>query len=183
MNILTIREDMTVDSATIAKECGVEHRAALQLLKTHQAKIEAKFGRVAFQMLPLETSGGTQHRRVARLTEDQSTVFITLFANTDKVVDFKIALTAAFSEAKRRLAGSGRATPEQINEYVLRQYFRLTRPAHDFGTQAKDGRYRVGYRGPTFTVSACRVDDAAMVAADRLHLDDSQMMLFSEESK
>lgn len=179
---LTISQEMTVDSVTVAEHCGVTHEAALKLLKSHGAKLEAAFGRVRFEIATFPTKGGTQKRRIAHLTEDQATAFITLFQNTEKVVDFKFALVAAFSEAKRRL-GENDLTRDAIREYVIRDYYRRTAPAHDFGSVAKDGRVRVGFRAPTFTVSPGRMDDAVMVAADRIQLDDSQLMLELEAAK
>jgi len=76
MNLI-IREDMTVDSVTVAEQCAIEHRAALQLLKTHRAKLESKFGGIAFEMRKgekLPQGGFAKATRIAHaLTEALST--------------------------------------------------------------------------------------------------------------
>ena len=69
MSALTIREDMTVDSVTVAEQCGVQHKNALELLKAHGHKLEAKFGGIAFETRPFTTMGGTQKRRILGLAE------------------------------------------------------------------------------------------------------------------
>lgn len=102
MNIL-ITKDMTVDSVTIAQECEVEHESAIRLLNTHLGSIEGSFGGVRFEIGPFDTAGGPQHRRIANLTEEQAMALITLFRNTAKVVQFKLALVGAFVEARRQL--------------------------------------------------------------------------------
>ena len=170
MNPLTIREDMTVDSVTVAEQCGIEHKAALQLMKTHGAKLEGRFGRVTFEMAPFTTKGGTQKRRIAHLTEDQATAFITLFQNTEKVVDFKFALVAAFSEAKRRLRNAP-MTDEQISNWAVSRFLINSRPACEYGALTKDGRKRDKFRKPTFTATGNKGRAAQEVATALLVLD------------
>ena len=82
-------------SEIVAEHAGIEHRAALQLLETHQESIESAFGTIAFEM---RKSGG-RPVRLARLTEQQSTALLTLMRNTPAVVAFKINLVKAFAEA------------------------------------------------------------------------------------
>jgi phage regulator Rha-like protein len=170
MSALTIREDMTVDSVTVAMECGIEHKAALQLLKVHGPKIESKFGRVTFEMRPFTTNGGTQKRRIAHLTEDQATAFITLFQNTEKVVDFKFALVAAFSDAKRRLRNSP-MTDEQISNWAVSKFLKNARPACEYGALTKDGRKRDKFRKPTYTATGNKTSAALQVASALMVLD------------
>lgn len=170
---LTIREDMTVDSVTVAEQCGIEHRAALQLLKTHNAKLESKFGPIAFEMRKgekLPQGGFAKSTRIAHLTEDQATAFITLFQNTDRVVDFKFALVAAFSEAKRRLREIP-ATDEQIGAWARAKFFRNAYPACEYGALTKDGRKRDKWRKPTFTATGNKTRAAQEVATALLVID------------
>lgn len=164
MSALTIREDLTVDSVTVAEQCGIEHRAALQLLKTHREKLESRFGPIAFQMRLGNPGRGGKRIRIAHLTEDQATAFITLFQNTDKVVDFKFALVAAFAEAKRRLAEI-EPTQEQMARFLEKRYFVHTRPACEYGSLTRDGRRRDGWRRPTFTASKGQMRAAQEMAA------------------
>lgn len=164
---LNIREDMTVDSVTVAERCGVQHKNALELLKTHGVKLESRFGPIAFETRkgePLPHGGFAKGTRIAHLTEDQATAFITLFQNTEKVVDFKFTLVAAFAAAKRRIA-STEPTQEQIDRYLSNRYFAHTHPACEYGSAAGDGRKRTGWRRPTFTVSRGQEVAAREVAA------------------
>jgi|GEM_PF-4888274 len=96
-----------VDTRVIADRCGVEHRSLYRLLNEHAVTIESTFGRVRFQIAPLQTAGGKQNSSSALLTEDQATFLITLTRNTAPVIAFKAALVAAFSEAKKKLASGG----------------------------------------------------------------------------
>ena len=76
--IITLTKDgvAVVDTITIADGVHVEHRAVLQLIRKYLQDFEA-FGRVAFEMQPFETTGGTQKREIAWLTEDQTTLLFT----------------------------------------------------------------------------------------------------------
>jgi len=173
MNSLTIREDMTVDSVTVAEQCGIEHRAALQLLKTHGPKLQSKFGPIAFEMRkgsPLAHGGFAKSTRIAHLTEDQATAFITLFQNTEKVVDFKFALVAAFSDAKRRLRNSP-MTDEQISNWAVSKFLKNARPACEYGARTKDGRVRDKFRKPTYTATGNKTSAALEVASALMLLD------------
>jgi hypothetical protein len=69
-----------------------------------------------------------------------------------------------------RKTGSYHGTPpiptqDQMCEFALRRLAGINHPVHGFGTESKDGRLRIGYRGPTYTVTPGRLDDAAMVHA------------------
>lgn len=93
------KSEATTDSYKIAKGTSNQHRAVLQLIKTHQGSLEV-FGRVTFEMRPLETAGGTQVTRVAVLNEGQATLLMTLLRNSKRVVEFKVALVKAFLDAR-----------------------------------------------------------------------------------
>lgn len=86
-------------SEVVAQHAGIEHRAALQLLETHQDSIESAFGQVAFEM---RAGYNNAKVRLARLTEQQSTALLTLMRNTPQVVSFKINLVKAFAEATKQ---------------------------------------------------------------------------------
>ncbi|PRB69498.1 phage regulatory protein/antirepressor Ant [Arthrobacter sp. MYb213] len=93
---------LAVTSETIAQGAGIEHRAVLQLLKTHTNGIE-RFGRVAFEVRTFETAGGPQSKNVALLNEPQATLIMTFMKNTAQVVNFKVALVQAFYEMAEQL--------------------------------------------------------------------------------
>ncbi|MCK0507887.1 phage antirepressor KilAC domain-containing protein [Aromatoleum anaerobium] len=104
MNIVTITGGQAVTSSlAIADGTENEHRAVLQLVRTYLADLE-EFGRVAFEMRPFETAGGTQKREVAMLNEQQSTLLLTYMRNSDIVRAFKKRLVKAFWELAQRPA-------------------------------------------------------------------------------
>lgn len=83
------------DSLAIASGAKIEHRAVIQLIKTYIEDLQ-DFGRVTFQMLPLETKGGVQKIKMCRLNKEQATFLITLMKNTKPVVVFKKELVKQF---------------------------------------------------------------------------------------
>lgn len=90
----TAREPFTT-SEIIADVAGVKRHAVTQLIKTHKADFE-EFGRVAFEMQPLKTKGGTQNITVYHLNEQQATLLMTYIRNTETVRAFKKELVRQF---------------------------------------------------------------------------------------
>ena len=82
-------------SLVIAEGTGVEHRAVLQLVRSNLSDFE-DFGRVAFEMRPFETAGGSQERTVAVLNEQHATLLMTYMRNSEVVKEFKKRLVKAF---------------------------------------------------------------------------------------
>lgn len=106
--------DLVVSSEQIALGAEVEHRAVLQLITNHIDKLE-RFGTVAFEMRPLP--GGGNPVRVALLNEQQSTLLMTFMRNTERVVDFKVALVKGFYELARTV--NKPLSPDEIVEQAL----------------------------------------------------------------
>lgn len=161
---LTIREDMTVDIRTIADGFGIERRSAMRLLKRYQKDIEAVAGRVRFEIAVKKGPQRGLMPQAAYLTEDQATAFATLCQNTAEVVRFKMALVAAFAEAKRRITAT-EPTQEQIERYLSNRYLAHTRPSCGYGERTRDGRPRTGWRRPTYTACGRQAQMAREVAA------------------
>jgi len=120
---LEVRDGISyASSKVIALELDIEHRALMQTIKKHQVAIESSFGRVAFEMLPFGTDGGTQNSNVAYLTEDQAIFVGTLSRNSETVVQFKARLVKAFQDAKRALQSTSQAmVPTSIEEMMILQ--------------------------------------------------------------
>ena len=98
--IVVVEENRPLTTSLhIADGSKANHKAVMQLIKTHIHHFN-KFGRVAFEMRPFETSGGAQLRRIALLNEQQATFLMTLMRNTERVVEFKCALVKAFFETR-----------------------------------------------------------------------------------
>lgn len=111
--------ELRVSSLTIAGRTEVEHRAILQLVRSHLAEFE-DFGGVAFEMQPFETAGGTQRRDVALLNEHQATLLITYMRNSGPVRLFKRELVKQFYAMREALAGPKFALP-QTHAEALRE--------------------------------------------------------------
>ncbi|ORA77260.1 hypothetical protein BST28_18520 [Mycolicibacter kumamotonensis] len=90
-------------SLVIAAETGNEHRAVLQLIRNYLTDLN-EVGRVAFEMQPFETAGGTQRREVAQLDEPAAALLMTYLKNTAVVRDFKKRLVAGFYAMRKALA-------------------------------------------------------------------------------
>lgn len=82
----------------IAEGCGIEHRAVMQLLKTHKHRQTL----LAFQMS--KVSRGGRPVEYATLTERQTTFLITLMRNSETVVLFKERLSNAFHDQRETIS-------------------------------------------------------------------------------
>lgn len=98
--IVISNNEPTISSKAVAEQLGVTHEATLKLIKKHQSKIEL-FGRVGFEILPLETKGGVQETTICYLNENQAIFVGTLSKNTERAVQYKAVLTQAFSNYKK----------------------------------------------------------------------------------
>jgi phage regulator Rha-like protein len=99
-NIVTIESGEAVTtSMAIADGVGYDHATVIRLVRDNKDDLE-DFGRVGFQIQPLETAGGLQQREIALLNEQQATLLITYMRNNDVVRAFKKQLVKAFYEMR-----------------------------------------------------------------------------------
>lgn len=175
---LIIRPDMTVDSRVIASGCGVEHKAAIQLLETHKLEIESELGLIPFQMEAVKRQGerGTKHQRFALLTEDQATALITMFRNTPVAIRFKVALAKAFGEAKRGRLPTPGDLARMVLDYerqmgIADDIFDKVLPSNPYGSIAPNGKPRTGIRRAAFVALAHRMHDAGLLMAQAAQLE------------
>lgn len=105
MNALVFLNDgqPVTTSIALAEGAELEHRAVMQLIRNYLSDFE-DFGRVAFEMRPFETAGGTQSREVVILNEPQTTFLFTLMRNSPVVLQFKKRLVKAFYELAQQAA-------------------------------------------------------------------------------
>ncbi|MEM9449790.1 MAG: Rha family transcriptional regulator [Cyanobacteria bacterium P01_E01_bin.6] len=103
---------LVIDSRLIAAELGIEHRSFLKTLDEYQTQIEQAFGFLRFEIA--EINGRGRPSRYAYLTEEQSTFVMALSRNTSRVVQCKIDLVKAFSEAKKIIPAQQREI-EKLN--------------------------------------------------------------------
>jgi len=95
-NIVSITNGKpTISSFAIAEGVGNTHKSILQLVRLNLNDFE-EFGRVAFQMRPFDTTGGTQIREVAILNEHHATLLMTFMRNIGVVKEFKKRLVREF---------------------------------------------------------------------------------------
>ena len=95
---------LVVDSRLVADSLLIKHKNFLATIEKYLSQIESSFGAVAFETREFKTKQGNRSvERYAYLTEEQSIFLMTLSRNTERVVECKIQLVKAFSEAKKLL--------------------------------------------------------------------------------
>lgn len=82
-------------SEVIAEAAGVKRRSVTHLIQQHKADFQ-EFGRVRFEITPLQTAGGIQKVTVYHLNEQQATLLMTYARNTETVRAFKKELVRQF---------------------------------------------------------------------------------------
>lgn len=89
-------------SEVIAECAGVKRHAIQSLIQQHEKDFR-EFGRVAFEMRPLQTRGGQQMVKVYHLNEQQATLLMTYLRNTPVVREFKKELVRQFYAMRKEL--------------------------------------------------------------------------------
>lgn len=89
-------------SEVIAECAGVKRHAIQSLIQQHEKDFR-EFGRVAFEMRPLQTRGGQQMVKVYHLNEQQATLLMTYLRNTPVVREFKKELVRQFFAMRKEL--------------------------------------------------------------------------------
>jgi len=89
-------------SVLIAEKTKNTQKSIQNLINNHILSLE-KFGRVVFEILPLETKGGIQDHKIYYLNEQQATLLVTFMRNNEIVINFKIELVKQFFQMKQLL--------------------------------------------------------------------------------
>jgi phage regulator Rha-like protein len=118
--VVAIDGEPRASTAVIAHGLGQQHRALIQLVRKHQSSLE-ELGRVQFEIAPFATRGGTQSREIAMLNEHQATLLIALMRNTDKVIEFKIALVKEFFRMRDELGRREKSLWQQMHALIARE--------------------------------------------------------------
>lgn len=95
-------EPFTTDEI-IASCAQVRRSTVTRLIRNHQKDLET-FGRVGFEIRPLQTKGGIQDVKTYHLNEQQATLLITYLRNTEPVKAFKKALVREFYAMRAEIA-------------------------------------------------------------------------------
>lgn len=98
--LTTHKQESRVDSRLLAGHLGNQHRHVMALIEKY-AQSFASFGKVLFEKAPSIDSLTGQRERYALLNEDQAFFLLALSRNNTRVVDLKVKLIQAFSEARR----------------------------------------------------------------------------------
>lgn len=89
-------------SDVIAEYTQNSYRSIQRTIERQLKRLET-FGRVRFEITPLQTKGGVQDHKVYHLNEAQATLLITFLKNTDIVADFKVELVRQFYAMRAEL--------------------------------------------------------------------------------
>jgi Phage regulatory protein Rha (Phage_pRha) len=114
---------LVVDSRLIAQELGIEHPNFLETVRKYQKQAEQAFDMIRFQTGSSQMPDGRINPKPPQyclLTEEQATFYMTLSRNTPEVVELKIKLVKAFSEAKRLLLGLSVVQQPTTTIYIQR---------------------------------------------------------------
>jgi phage regulator Rha-like protein len=110
---------LVVDSRLIAQELGIQHENFMDTIRKYQKQAEQAFGGLRFETgVPDKPTGNPP--RFVLLSEEQATFYMTLSRNTPEVIELKIKLVKAFSDAKRLLLGLGVPQPQTTTVYIQR---------------------------------------------------------------
>lgn len=97
-----IEEIPFTTSKVIAEYGQVKHHALQVMISKYESDLK-EFGRLSFEMRPLETKGGLQNEKIYKLNEEQATLLITFMKNTKPVVQFKKNLVKQFYLMQKEL--------------------------------------------------------------------------------
>lgn len=99
--VVSVNGENRIDSRLIAKRMGLDTSNFLELLRKYQSELE-ELGQLPFQTeVGHRRQGGGNPTKYAMLNEDQIVFAITLSRNTPEVVQAKLAITIAFSKARK----------------------------------------------------------------------------------
>lgn len=100
LSIESIGDELVVDSRLIAMQLGIEHRALFRTIDKYISELQ-HFGHLRFENATVTNSvGATNTVKFVYLNENQSALLMTISRNTKQVIECKINLVTAFSNAK-----------------------------------------------------------------------------------
>lgn len=97
-----LKSEPLTTSDIIAEYARIDYRSVQRTIEKHQKRLE-RFGRVRFEITPIQTKGGIQDKKIYYLTEEQATLLVTFLKNTDVVADFKVELVRQFYAMRTEL--------------------------------------------------------------------------------
>lgn len=102
MNLVTLHNNVpSVSHRVIAEYTKMQEKSVTRIIQNHITDFE-EFGRLTFQMHPLQTNGGKQEVRTYFLNEQQATLLLTYLKNVPIVRAFKKELIQEFWRLKEQ---------------------------------------------------------------------------------
>jgi len=92
----------------------------MQLIRKHVKPME-ELGRVQFEIASFATQGGSQAREVAILNEHQAALLLSLMRNSEKVIDFKVALVKEFFRIRDALRNRDMNLWQQMQALISKE--------------------------------------------------------------
>lgn len=121
LTLTTTKTETRVDTRLMAMHLGNQHRHVMALIEKYADKFRG-FGQLLFKNAVGERNqGGGNPERFALLNEDQAFFLLSLSRNSTQVVDLKVKLIQAFSEARRaadQRQGEYLPTYQQLHEVI-----------------------------------------------------------------
>ena len=130
--LTTYKQESRVDSRLLACHLGNQHRPVMALIEKYAESFSA-FGKVLFQKASSLDSATGQRERFALLNEDQAFFLLALSRNSDRVVDLKVKLIQAFSEARR--------AADQRQGVYLPTYHQLHDAIHSLACESSNEKF------------------------------------------
>ena len=101
LTLTTTTTETRIDTRLMALHLGNQHRHMMSLIEKYAEKFQG-FGQLLFKNAVGERSqGGGNPERFVLLNENQAYFLLSLSRNSEQVVDLKVKLIQAFSEARR----------------------------------------------------------------------------------
>lgn len=133
LTLTTTKTETRVDTRLMAMHLGNQHRHVMALIEKYADKFRG-FGQLLFKNAVGERNqGGGNPERFALLNEDQAFFLLSLSRNSEQVVDLKVKLIQAFSEARR-------AADQRQGEY-LPTYHQLHEVIHSLACESSNEKF------------------------------------------
>lgn len=132
LTLTTTKTEKRVDTRLMSMHLGNQHRPVMALIEKYAQSFSA-FGEVLFKKASSLDSATGQRERFALLNEDQAFFLLSLSRNSDRVVDLKVKLIKAFSEARR-------AADQRQGEY-LPTYHQLHGVINSLTCESSNGKF------------------------------------------
>jgi phage regulator Rha-like protein len=115
--VVIVGGEPLASSETIAKGMKQQHASTIKLVRKHQAALDS-LGQVRFQIRLNRQGSKTEF---AMLNEQQAAILISLMRNTERVVDFKIALVAEFYRMRDALNQRTQNLWQQLQAQIAKE--------------------------------------------------------------